>query len=293
MTTPEQESESILIFSVAEMRFCVNMQLIESVLEYQSLSHLPNEPAWIAGGFWHQGDYAHVINVRKKFALPDSPEPESGSFITAYIDDELFAFWVDRVEDVTDAEKHTWKKLPRLNSGVFNRVILQEQQMILEVDFYKLKKTESLNVTNFVNALSTPVKASITDEKEEDKNFIKNRRIENHALQKNKQTTQKPKKEHITTTVFSKNNIENKTNTAYVPALPEKNKPEKKPLTVAKKTISTPSPQPVQKKIEPAKTNEEKKTEKYSPPISTTTNSNDKNTSTNIAPMLVLLTVIR
>ncbi|NOX42850.1 MAG: chemotaxis protein CheW [Gammaproteobacteria bacterium] len=152
--TATLELGSILIFSVDSIRFCSDMQQIESVVDYQPLSKLPNMPSWIAGGFWYQGDFAHVISVRKKFALPDPDNPKSGSFITTHIDNELFAFWVDRIEDATDAAKFNWQKLPTLNTGVFSRAILQDQHIILEVNLEKLKNTDSLNITNFVSTLS-------------------------------------------------------------------------------------------------------------------------------------------
>lgn len=152
--TPTLELESILIFSVGSNHFCAAMQQIESVLDYQPLSTLPNTPSYIAGGFWYQGDFVHVINVRKKFALPDRDNPKSGSFITTHIDNELLAFWVDCIEDITDTRKYSWQKLPVLNTGVFSRALLQHQQIVLEVNFEKLKNTDSLNVADLVKTLS-------------------------------------------------------------------------------------------------------------------------------------------
>lgn len=156
--TPTLELEPILIFSVESNHFCAAMQQIESVLDYQPLSTLPNTPPYIAGGFWYQGIFVHVINVRKKFALPDRDNPKSGSFITTHIDNELLAFWVDCIEDITDTSKYSWQKLPVLNTGVFSRALLQyqqhRQQIVLEVNFEKLKNTDSLNVADLVKTLS-------------------------------------------------------------------------------------------------------------------------------------------
>ncbi len=146
--------ESILIFSVGSNHFCAAMRQIISVLDYQPLSTLPNTPAHVAGGFWYHGNFAHVVNVRKKFALPDRNKPDSGSFITTHIDNELLAFWVDRIEDVTDASKYRWQKLPALNTGVFSRALFRNQKIVLEVNFEKLKNTDSLNIVNLVKTLS-------------------------------------------------------------------------------------------------------------------------------------------
>jgi len=154
--TPTVELESILIFSVASIRFCVPIQQIESVLDYQPLSNLPNEPTSIAGNFWYQGNFTQVINVRNKFGLAPVKQEQlaSSSLIIAQIDDKFFAFGVDQIEDISGADKFNWQKLPALNTGVFNHALLQHEKIILEVDLEKLYRSPTLNVTEFIKFIS-------------------------------------------------------------------------------------------------------------------------------------------
>jgi len=213
--TPTVELESILIFSVASIRFCVSIQQIESVLDYQPLSNLPNEPTSIAGNFWYQGNFTQVINVRNKFGLAPAKEEQlaASSLIITQIDEKFFAFGVDRIEDISNADKFDWQKLPTLNTGIFNHALLQHENIILEVDLEKLYRSPTLNVAEFIKFISN---TALINKQAKSSNPVK-ARID---------TRQKPKSEsRIQNLTNITRTTAGKTSSNQTAALPKDNKP--------------------------------------------------------------------
>lgn len=179
--------EPILIFSVDSMHFGAEIHQVITVVDAQALSSLPGQASCVSGGFWYMDDFIQVINVRRKFLLPEPQDARTGSFIVSRIDNELIAFWVDRVEGVTETAQANWQRLPRLNSGIFSRVLLGHDRMTLAIDLSKLKLADSLNIHDFVTKLSATRPADKLQDKlqkvfvNKEKSAVKNHILESSA----------------------------------------------------------------------------------------------------------------
>ena len=69
MNVPEMSK--IVTFRLGEDFFAADIYSVERVLRYQSPTPIPNVPTWIEGVIEYLGRVVPVINLRRRFELPD------------------------------------------------------------------------------------------------------------------------------------------------------------------------------------------------------------------------------
>ena len=135
MSKPESVS-SLLTFQVGQFRFCVDAVEAEAIIESPEINTIPMAPKSIAGVFSYRGSVAVVINLRRKFGLPDPSKKLSGQIILTRIDEELKGFLVDEVLDILENVDLKWQALPQLGtSTISSHTVIKDNGIFFHTDF--------------------------------------------------------------------------------------------------------------------------------------------------------------
>ena len=135
MSKPESVS-SLLSFQVGQFRFCVDAVEAEAIIESPEISSVPMAPKSIAGVFSYRGSVAVVVNLRRKFGLPDPSEKLSGQIVLTRIDEELKGFLVDEVLDILENVDLKWQTLPQLGtSTISSHTVIKDADIFFHTDF--------------------------------------------------------------------------------------------------------------------------------------------------------------
>lgn len=104
------EEYIVLVFRVGAYNFCVPALEVDSIIKKPAseITPVPTAPEAVAGVLAHRGQIATVINLHRKFGLPEPVNRSSVMMIAAQIKDDLVAFCVDDVSDVFSSEEIEW-----------------------------------------------------------------------------------------------------------------------------------------------------------------------------------------
>lgn len=132
--------EKLLLFRVGPAVCCVTSNSVETIIrppEKETHGHDGNLPEI----FRHGGNIARVVDVRKKFGLSAAEASDHGNIILSKTDKGLFAFWVDQIINVIDADEGKWGMLPpKLPRDVFSATFMLKDEIILFTDFANIER---------------------------------------------------------------------------------------------------------------------------------------------------------
>lgn len=74
--------EKVVVFQVGEDLFAAGVQSVERVLRLQPARPVPDVPAWVDGVFEYRDRMVPVINLRRRFELPEADaKPETRTLV--------------------------------------------------------------------------------------------------------------------------------------------------------------------------------------------------------------------
>lgn len=94
----------LVVFLLEGRRFAVELGRVDRVLPMVALAVFPRAPAIIAGVFDLHGDLIPVVNLRRRFRLPERPAKPSDQMIIVRTGRRRLALAVDSVENVVSLE---------------------------------------------------------------------------------------------------------------------------------------------------------------------------------------------
>jgi purine-binding chemotaxis protein CheW len=96
------ESLQLVVFTLDEQRYALNLPSVERAIHMIEITPLPTAPEIVIGVVNVHGAVVPVLNIRKRFGLPER-EPELGDqLIIARTARRIVALVVDTVSDVVD-----------------------------------------------------------------------------------------------------------------------------------------------------------------------------------------------
>lgn len=91
-----------LIFNLDEQRFALHFSAVERVIRAVEVTPLPKAPEIVPGVVNIQGRIIPVVNIRKRFRLPEREMDLSDQFIIAHTSRRAVALVVDAVSSVIE-----------------------------------------------------------------------------------------------------------------------------------------------------------------------------------------------
>lgn len=141
---------SAIAFSLGDQRYALPLSAVDRVVRMVAITPLPKAPDIVLGVVNLQGQVIPVINIRRRFSLPDKTIALSDQLIVAHTSRRPVALVADAVHDVIDSSSQTLIEtegiLPEIE--YVSGVVKLEDGLILIHDlekFLSLDEESSLN----------------------------------------------------------------------------------------------------------------------------------------------------
>jgi purine-binding chemotaxis protein CheW len=144
--TAAATASQIVTFRLGDELFAADIFSVERVLRYTAPTSVPNVPEWIEGVIDYQGRVVPVINLRKRFELPDAPVPPDARILVLTVDDEWVATTVDGVLDVSVLDAARLAPPPALFRGLaggyLRGLVRRKERLVVFLDVPRLFSTD-------------------------------------------------------------------------------------------------------------------------------------------------------
>ena len=134
----------VVTFYIGEELFAIDINHIDMVVDYNKAIKIPEAIDYIEGIVNIRGEVMPLINLRKKFVLPDFEDKSKAKIIIVKIDNQKIGLLVDDVKEVTSVEQSEINETPDLEGvkvDYLSGIIKKGDTMILLVDVLKLLST--------------------------------------------------------------------------------------------------------------------------------------------------------
>ena len=140
--TATAAGSQIVTFRLGDELFAADIFSVERVLRYTPPTAVPNVPAWVEGVIDYQGRVVPVVNLRRRFELPDAPVGSDARILVMTLDGEWVAATVDGVLDVSALDAGRLAPPPSLFRGLaasFVRGIVRRgERLVVFLDVTRL-----------------------------------------------------------------------------------------------------------------------------------------------------------
>ena len=106
MSAVHEHLDQIVVFNIAEQRYALNLATVKRIVRVVEVTHLPKAPDIVLGIINVQGRIIPVINIRKRFGLPEREINLSDQLIIAQASKHGLALLVDTVSGVIEYSEH-------------------------------------------------------------------------------------------------------------------------------------------------------------------------------------------
>ena len=159
MNVPEMSK--IVTFRLGEDFFAADIYSVERVLRYQSPTPIPNVPTWIEGVIEYLGRVVPVINLRRRFELPDLSVAAETRILVFNASGEWVAAIVDAVLEVSGLDEATVSPPPALFRGLsaeyLKGIVRRKDRLVVLLDIARLLSSrDRLALERAVEASAIP-----------------------------------------------------------------------------------------------------------------------------------------
>ena len=146
------ETRSYLAFELDKEIFGVDVLQVREILEYTTITRIPQLPEYICGVINLRGSVVPVIDMREKFGMEKTETTVDTCIIVVEIeiDNEtsVIGALVDSVEEVFELEPKEIEPAPRMGTRLNTKFIKgmgkREERFIILLDIDKVFSTEEL-----------------------------------------------------------------------------------------------------------------------------------------------------
>ena len=149
-------SVRLVTFRLGDDLFAAPIEAVERVLRYQAPRAVPNLPPWIGGVIEYADRIVPVIDLRKRFELPATPNTANMRLLVLTTDGQWTAVLVDAVLDVRTVLASEVVPPPALFRGLsaeyLRGVIRRDDRLVIMLDSERLlSATERLVLVGAVH----------------------------------------------------------------------------------------------------------------------------------------------
>jgi purine-binding chemotaxis protein CheW len=136
------ELAKIVTFRLGEDLFAADIYSVERVLRYQAPTPIPNVPAWIEGVIEYLGRVVPVINLRRRFELPEVAVAAETRILVFNAGGDWVAALVDAVLEVSGLDQATASPPPPLFRGLsaeyLKGIVRRKDKLVILLDVARL-----------------------------------------------------------------------------------------------------------------------------------------------------------
>jgi purine-binding chemotaxis protein CheW len=102
-------------FSIDDEEFGIEIVKVQEIIGYTKPTHMPNAPDFISGVINLRGIIIPIIDLRKKFKLPDKEYNKYTVIVVLEIATKVIGIIVDSVSDVLTINENDIQSVPEFN----------------------------------------------------------------------------------------------------------------------------------------------------------------------------------
>lgn len=116
-TTRRDRMKNLVGFLVGEVRYAVDILKVREIINPLQIVTLPQSPPSVLGVADHRGEVVPIVDLRKRFGLPDAAVTRRTKWIIVTLESQSVGFVVDAVTDVFGEGVDARREVPKLSSG--------------------------------------------------------------------------------------------------------------------------------------------------------------------------------
>ncbi len=123
----------LVVFRLDEQRYALRLDAVERIVRAVELTPLPNAPAIVLGVMDVAGHVLPVLNLRRRFGLPEREIGPTDQFLIAHTASRVVALVMDEVQDIIAYPEKAVIEAGRIVPGVehIQGVITLEDGLVL------------------------------------------------------------------------------------------------------------------------------------------------------------------
>lgn len=108
----------LMLFTLDMQRYGLHVESVERVVPMLALTPLPHAPEIVSGVFSLGGRTIPVVDLRRRFGLPERPPALADRLILAHTGIRSVALWVDGVEGFLEAAEEEFVRADSVLAGL-------------------------------------------------------------------------------------------------------------------------------------------------------------------------------
>jgi purine-binding chemotaxis protein CheW len=134
--------QQIVVFELANEHYGVDIASVESIVKLQSITSVPQAPAFVEGVTNLRGTVLPVIDLRKRFGLQNRDASKDNRIVVVSLNKTKVGMIVDSVSEVLRIPEETIEPAPPMvtgiNSSFITGIAKVEQKLIILLDLGKI-----------------------------------------------------------------------------------------------------------------------------------------------------------
>ena len=155
-----QETRQYLTFRLAEELYALDIRRVQSVLDFEKVTHVPRTPDFMRGVINLRGSVVPIADLKQKFGMGFTEKTVDACIIIVEVtvDDEITVLGTlaDSVQEVIELEPGSIEPAPkigtRLNTEFIRGMGKKDEQFIILLDLEKVFSIEDIQVAQDMGA---------------------------------------------------------------------------------------------------------------------------------------------
>ena len=141
-TAYTSDTQQFLTFALGQEEYGVEILKIQEIKGFSAITPLPNAPAFLKGVLNLRGTIVPIIDLRKKFSLPEVELTKFTVIVVVQVQGKIMGFIVDAVSDVLDVAGTDIQPTPELHGQVdttcINGLAKAGEKLVILLDIEKV-----------------------------------------------------------------------------------------------------------------------------------------------------------
>lgn len=139
----------IVIFKLDNEEFAADISQVERILSYIEPTKIPEAPEYILGVINYQDMIIPIIDLRKRFNLPNIIDNKDKKIIVVRFNNMSIGLVVDNVSEVLDIDTKNIEESPAIVKGRENKylskIIKLDKRIIMMINTEKIVSSQELD----------------------------------------------------------------------------------------------------------------------------------------------------
>ena len=144
------EDLQAVVFMLNKSYYGVPILQVQEIVKMTEITEIPNTPDFVQGIVNLRGKIIPIIDMRKRFGLPEEEVNENWKILILKSDDVLFGVMVDQISEVEKVPATLIEKPPKIVAGVngkfINAIAKMENRLLILLDIGKILSDEEKEI---------------------------------------------------------------------------------------------------------------------------------------------------